>query len=167
MSVRVGINGFGRTGRAAFRAAHERGEDIEWVGINDVMEVDMAAHLLRYDSILGPFPGEVEATDSGIVVDGEEIRVLSERDPAALPWGELGIDISVVGYDDSPISAHPGISLSTIDQQGEVMGGRPSPTMTRWIKQPSPAGFPCATGRRRRRCPAPEASGSVRRSLRR
>jgi glyceraldehyde 3-phosphate dehydrogenase len=95
MSVRVGINGFGRIGRNVFRAAHERGADIEWLAVNDLVDPKTIAHLLRYDSTYGPFPGEVEATDSGLRVDGQEIRVLAERDPAALPWGELGADVVI------------------------------------------------------------------------
>jgi glyceraldehyde 3-phosphate dehydrogenase len=95
MSVRVGINGFGRIGRSTFRAAHEAGADIEWVAVNDLIDPKMLAHLLRYDSNYGPFQGEVEATGTGVRVDGKEIRVLGERDPAALPWGELGADVVI------------------------------------------------------------------------
>jgi glyceraldehyde 3-phosphate dehydrogenase len=95
MSVRVGINGFGRIGRNVFRAAHERGADIEWLAVNDLVDPKTIAHLLRYDSTYGPFPGEVEATDTGLRVDGKEIRVLAERDPAALPWGEIGADVVI------------------------------------------------------------------------
>ena len=95
MSVRVGINGFGRIGRNVFRAAYERGADIEWLAVNDLVEPRTIAHLLKYDSTYGPFPGKVHATDAGLVVDGNEIRVLAERDPAALPWEELGADIVI------------------------------------------------------------------------
>jgi glyceraldehyde 3-phosphate dehydrogenase len=95
MSVRVGINGFGRIGRNVFRAAHERGADIEWLAVNDLVDPKTIAHLLKYDSTYGPFPGEVEATDTGFRVDGNEIRVLGERDPAALPWGDLGADVVI------------------------------------------------------------------------
>ena len=95
MPLRAGINGFGRIGRNVFRAAHARGADIDWVGVNDITDTGTLAHLLRYDSILGPFPGEVEATESGLVVDGKELRVLAERDPAALPWGDLGAEVVV------------------------------------------------------------------------
>ena len=87
MSTRIGINGFGRTGRAMFRSAHEQGADLEWVGINDVMDVEMLAHLLRHDSVYGTFPGTVEVRGSAIVVDGVEIPVTAETDPANLPWG--------------------------------------------------------------------------------
>jgi glyceraldehyde 3-phosphate dehydrogenase (phosphorylating) len=93
MSVRVGINGFGRIGRNVFRAAYEQGADIEWLAVNDIVDVKTIAHLLRYDSTYGPFPGEVEETATGLVVDGKEIRVTAETDPAALPWGELGADV--------------------------------------------------------------------------
>src|SRR5881275_408255 len=95
MAVRVGINGFGRIGRNVFRAAHERGADIEWLAVNDLVDAQTIAHLLRYDSNYGPFPGKVDATDSGLRVDGNEIRVLAEWDPAALPWGELGADVVI------------------------------------------------------------------------
>src|SRR5947209_10482796 len=95
MPVRVGINGFGRIGRNVFRAAYERGADVEWVGINDLVDPPTIAHLLKYDSNYGPFPGGVEATDEGLRVDENEIRVLAERDPAALPWGDLGADVVI------------------------------------------------------------------------
>jgi glyceraldehyde 3-phosphate dehydrogenase len=95
MSVRVGINGFGRIGRNVFRAAHERNADIEWVGVNDLVDSRTLAHLLKYDSVYGPYPGTVEHTDDAIVVDGTEIKVLAERDPAALPWSDLGADVVI------------------------------------------------------------------------
>jgi glyceraldehyde 3-phosphate dehydrogenase len=95
MSVRVGINGFGRIGRNVFRAAYEQGADIEWLAVNDLVDPKTIAHLLKYDSTYGPFPGEVTATDTGVVVDGREVRVLAERDPGALPWGELGAEVVI------------------------------------------------------------------------
>jgi glyceraldehyde 3-phosphate dehydrogenase len=95
LAVRVGINGFGRIGRNVFRAAHEAGADIEWVGVNDLTDAKTLAHLLKYDSILGPYPGEVTATENGISVDGTEVRVLAERDPGDLPWGELGAEVVI------------------------------------------------------------------------
>jgi glyceraldehyde 3-phosphate dehydrogenase len=95
MAVRVGINGFGRIGRNVFRAAYERGADIEWLAVNDLVDPKTIAHLLKFDSNYGPFPGEVAATDAGFSVDGKEIRVLAERDPSALPWGELGADVVI------------------------------------------------------------------------
>ncbi len=95
MAVRVGINGFGRIGRNVFRASYERGADIEWLAVNDLVDPPTIAHLLKYDSNYGPFPGDVRATDGGFVVDGKEIRVMAERDPAALPWGELGADVVI------------------------------------------------------------------------
>src|SRR3954470_15667218 len=95
MALRVGINGFGRIGRNVFRAAHSRGADIDWVGVNDITDTETLAHLLKYDSILGPFPGEVEATDSGILLDGKELRVFAERDPADLPWSDVGADVVI------------------------------------------------------------------------
>jgi glyceraldehyde 3-phosphate dehydrogenase len=95
MAVKVGINGFGRIGRNVFRAAHASGADIDWVGVNDITDTKTLAHLLKYDSILGRFPGEVEATDTGLKVDGKELRVFSERDPAALPWSDVGADVVI------------------------------------------------------------------------
>jgi glyceraldehyde 3-phosphate dehydrogenase len=95
MPVRVGINGFGRIGRNVFRAAMETGADIEWVGVNDIADAATLAHLLRYDSNYGPYPGTVEHGDETITVDGHPIRVLAERDPADLPWGDLGADVVI------------------------------------------------------------------------
>jgi len=95
MAVRVGINGFGRIGRNVFRAAYEAGADIEWVAVNDIGDPKTFAHLLKYDSNYGPFPGSVEETSTGFRVDGTEIRFLSEKDPAALPWEELGADVVI------------------------------------------------------------------------
>ncbi len=95
MPVRVAINGFGRIGRNVFRAAYERGAEIEWVAVNDLIEPPTIAHLVKYDSNYGPFRGEVASTDSGLRVDDAEIRVLSERDPAELPWEELGVDVVI------------------------------------------------------------------------
>src|SRR5919198_3876292 len=95
MAVKVGINGFGRIGRNLFRAAHEAGPDLEFVAVNDVIDPEMIAHLLRYDTVLGRFPGQIDVTDGGISVDGNELRVLNEKDPAPLPWGDLGVDIAI------------------------------------------------------------------------
>jgi glyceraldehyde 3-phosphate dehydrogenase len=91
----VGINGFGRVGRAAFRAAYERELGLEWIGINDLADIEALAHLLKYDSVYGRFPGTVEAGDGVIRIDGTEIPVFSEPDPANLPWGELGAEIVI------------------------------------------------------------------------
>ncbi|MEY2441677.1 MAG: hypothetical protein QOJ46_1103 [bacterium] len=93
MPVRVGINGFGRIGRNVFRAAQAADADIEWVAVNDLTDNATLAHLLRYDSILGPYPGTVELNDNGLVVDGKEIIVKEESDPADLGWGDLGVDV--------------------------------------------------------------------------
>src|SRR5690348_15758113 len=95
MPVRGGINGFGRIGRNVFRAAQAKETDIEWVAVNDLTDSKTLAQLLKYDSLLGPYPGEVEASDSGILVDGKELKVLAERDPGALPWGDLGVDVVI------------------------------------------------------------------------
>ena len=98
MSTRIGINGFGRTGRAMFRSAHEQRADLEWVGINDVMDVEMLAHLLRHDSVYGPFSGTVEVRGTAIVVDGAEIPVTAETDPANLPWAVVGADVVITPW---------------------------------------------------------------------
>src|SRR5207342_2077828 len=95
MAVKVGINGFGRIGRNIFRAAHAAGADLEFVAVNDLVDPATMAHLLKYDSILGRFPGEVVAGEGAISVDGREVKMLSERDPAALPWGDLGVDVVI------------------------------------------------------------------------
>jgi glyceraldehyde 3-phosphate dehydrogenase len=93
MTVRVGINGFGRIGRQSLKALIERTPDVEVVAVNDLVETSMNALLFKYDSTYGRYDGTVEATDDAIVIDGREIKVLKEKDPAALPWGELGVDI--------------------------------------------------------------------------
>ncbi|HZL54597.1 MAG TPA: type I glyceraldehyde-3-phosphate dehydrogenase [Solirubrobacteraceae bacterium] len=95
MAVRVGINGFGRIGRNVFRAAAAVDADIEWVAVNDLTDASTLAQLLRYDSTLGRYPGTVEVDGSDLVVDGRKLVVLAERDPAALPWGELGADVVI------------------------------------------------------------------------
>ncbi|MGW6916189.1 type I glyceraldehyde-3-phosphate dehydrogenase [Kitasatospora sp. NPDC054939] len=95
MTIRVGINGFGRIGRNFFRAVQAQGADIEIVGVNDLTDTKTLAHLLKYDSILGTFPGEVSHTENSITVDGKTFKVIAERDPANLPWGELGVDIVI------------------------------------------------------------------------
>ena len=95
MPVRVGINGFGRIGRNVFRAAQAAGADIDWVAVNDLTDNDTLAHLLKYDSILGPYKGSVELSGDGLRVDGKDLKVLAERDPANLPWGDLGVDVVI------------------------------------------------------------------------
>jgi glyceraldehyde 3-phosphate dehydrogenase len=95
MSIRVGVNGFGRIGRNFFRAVKKQGADIEIVAANDLGSVAMMAHLLKFDSVLGQLPYDVHASDDGIVVDGQTIKILAERDPKALPWDDLGVDVVV------------------------------------------------------------------------
>ncbi|HSJ51790.1 MAG TPA: type I glyceraldehyde-3-phosphate dehydrogenase [Actinomycetota bacterium] len=95
MSVKVGINGFGRIGRNFFRAAKQRGADFDFVAVNDITDAKTLAHLLKYDSVLGTFDRSVQAGESAIVVDGDELRVLAVRDPAELPWKELGAQIVI------------------------------------------------------------------------
>jgi glyceraldehyde 3-phosphate dehydrogenase len=95
MAVKVGINGFGRIGRNVFRAAHAANADLEFVAVNDLVDTETMAHLLKYDSILGRFPAKVEVEGDSIMIDGTELKVLSERDPAALGWGDLGVDVVI------------------------------------------------------------------------
>jgi len=95
MTVRVGINGFGRIGRQSLRALIERAPDVEVVAVNDIVDVAMNAHLFKHDSTYGAYPGTVSHTDDSIVVDGREIKVLKELDPANLPWKALGVDIVI------------------------------------------------------------------------
>lgn len=93
MPVRVGINGFGRIGRNFFRAQQQLGADVQIVAVNDLGDAKTMAHLLKFDSVLGPFPGEVSLGEGVINAGGESMKMLSERDPAALPWGELGVEV--------------------------------------------------------------------------
>lgn len=95
MAVKVGINGFGRIGRNVFRAAYEKHADIEIVGLNDLVDPKTVAHLLKYDSTFGRFDGTVEAADGAIIVNGRTIRLFSERDPAALAWGDVGAEVVI------------------------------------------------------------------------
>jgi glyceraldehyde 3-phosphate dehydrogenase len=94
-AVKVGINGFGRIGRNLFRAAYESGSELDIVAVNDITDAGTLAHLLAYDSILGRFPGRVEAADDAIRIDDDEVAVLAERDPGALPWSELGVEVVI------------------------------------------------------------------------
>ncbi len=93
MAVRVGINGFGRIGRQSLKALIERTPDVEVVAVNDLVETSLNALLFKHDSTYGAYPGTVDHTDDALIIDGREIRVLKEKDPAALPWGDLGVDI--------------------------------------------------------------------------
>jgi glyceraldehyde 3-phosphate dehydrogenase len=95
MTVRVGINGFGRIGRNFFRAAREQGADIDFVAVNDLGSLDTMAHLLKYDSVMGTLPDKIAATKGGIKVGNDVLKVLSERNPADLPWGDLGVDVVI------------------------------------------------------------------------
>ena len=95
MAVKVGINGFGRIGRNVFRAAKAANADIDFVAVNDLVDTATMANLLKYDSILGRYPGGVEVDGDTIVAGGDEVKVLSERDPAQLPWGDLGVDVVI------------------------------------------------------------------------
>ena len=96
MTIKVGINGFGRIGRNFYRAIVASGADIEIVGVNDLTDNHTLAHLLKYDTVLGRFPLSVDYDDENIIVDGKKIRALAERNPADLPWAELGADITAI-----------------------------------------------------------------------
>jgi len=95
MVIKVGINGFGRIGRLVFRASREKAKNIQVVAINDLFAPDILAHLLKYDSVHGKYPGSVDSKEDSIVVDGDEIKVFKEKDPSNLPWKELGVDIVI------------------------------------------------------------------------
>ena len=93
MGVKIGINGFGRIGRVIMRAAQCIGADLDFVAVNDLTDAQTLAHLLKYDSVHGPFPGEVQVKDDAILVNGKEIKVLAVKDPAQLPWKDLGVEV--------------------------------------------------------------------------
>ncbi|RPI27009.1 MAG: type I glyceraldehyde-3-phosphate dehydrogenase, partial [Actinomycetota bacterium] len=95
MTVRVGINGFGRIGRLVVRAALREGADVEFVGVNDLTDARTLAHLFKYDSVHGVFQGTVEAADDALVIDGKRVRVTAETDPANLPWADLGAEVVI------------------------------------------------------------------------
>jgi glyceraldehyde 3-phosphate dehydrogenase len=95
MTVKVGINGFGRIGRNFFRAVRHTGADVDFVGVNDITDAKTLAHLLKYDSVLGRLDADVTVSENGLSVDGDELRVFAERDPAQLPWKELGAEIVI------------------------------------------------------------------------
>ena len=95
MAIKVAINGFGRIGRNFFRAAKTNGAGFDMVAVNDLTNAETLAHLLKYDSVHGTYPGSIEIVDGDLIVDGDRFKVLSERDPAALPWGDLGVDVVI------------------------------------------------------------------------
>jgi glyceraldehyde 3-phosphate dehydrogenase len=125
MPVRVGINGFGRIGRNVLRAGLAKQTDIEWVAVNDITDNETLGHLFRYDSILGPYPGSVEIGEGGLTVDGKEIKVLAERDPANLPWNDLGVDVVLestgffTGRDDAAKHLEAGAKKVVISAPGK------------------------------------------------
>src|SRR5512142_2292233 len=95
MTVRVGINGFGRIGRQSLKAIIERAPDVEVVAVNDLVDTKLNALLFKHDSTYGAYPGTVDHTEDTLIIDGREIKVLKEKDPAALPWGDLGVDLVI------------------------------------------------------------------------
>ena len=116
MTVRVGINGFGRIGRNFFRAAKAKGADIDFVAVNDLGSVDVMAHLLARDSVVGAYPGTIDVVDGGIDVDGDTLQIVSHRDPAEIPWGDLGVDVVVEAT---------GIFTDRDDAAAHLAGGAP------------------------------------------
>ena len=105
MPVRIGINGFGRVGRPVYKAIRERYDrDIDVVAVNDIGRIKIMAHLLKYHTSYGRFPGEVVAREDGLVAGGDEVKVLSERDPARLPWGKLGVDMVIESTGEGRLS---------------------------------------------------------------
>ncbi|UUY01699.1 type I glyceraldehyde-3-phosphate dehydrogenase [Svornostia abyssi] len=118
MPVKVGINGFGRIGRNVFRAAKAANADIDFVAVNDLTDNKTLGHLVKYDSILGPYPGTVEVTDEGLVVDGDTIKVFEERDPANIDWASLGVEVVIesTGFftDANQAKAHLGGSVEKV-----------------------------------------------------
>src|ERR687894_782147 len=124
MALKAGINGFGRIGRNVFRAGRAQGADIDWVGVNDLTDPRTLAHLLKYDSILGPFPGEIDYTDDALIVDGDELKVFAERDPAALPWADAGADVVIesTGLFTKKAGAAKAIGLVIPELDGKLNG---------------------------------------------
>jgi len=116
MSIRVGINGFGRIGRNFFRAAKQQGADIDFVAVNDLGSLETMAHLLKYDSVMGKLPYDIKAVEGGISVDGDTLKVLAEREPANLPWGDLGVDVVIEST---------GFFTSKEKASGHLEGGAP------------------------------------------
>ncbi len=129
MTIRVGINGFGRIGRMAMRAIHRDFPDMEVVAINDLLEPDYLAYLLRYDSVHGRFDGDVRADGDGLVVDGREVRVTAERDPAQLAWDKVGVDV---------VLECTGLFLTEDKAQGHLDAGAPKVVMSAPSKDATP-----------------------------
>ena len=128
MAIRVGINGFGRIGRLVFRAALDK--DIEVVGINDLTDAKTLAHLLKWDSVHGRFPGEVEAADGAIVVNGTKIPVMAERAPEKLPWSDLGAKIVVESTGVFQDKAGAGKHLTAGAERVIITAPSPDPDVT-------------------------------------
>ncbi|NBU30514.1 MAG: type I glyceraldehyde-3-phosphate dehydrogenase, partial [Actinobacteria bacterium] len=125
MTVRVGINGFGRIGRNFYRALVAGGADVQVVAVNDLTDNATLAHLLKYDSILGRFPGEVTFTEDTITAGTHTMKTLAQRDPAALPWGELGVDIVIESTGHFVDAAGAGLHLTAGAKRdlGSLKGG--------------------------------------------
>ena len=131
MSVKIGINGFGRIGRNYFRAALAKGSDLEIVAVNDLTDNKTLAHLLKYDSITGRLDATVELDGDNIIVNGKPIKVLEERDPANLPWGELGVDIVIESTGRFTKSDDARKHIDRRRQEGHRLGSRHRATTSR------------------------------------
>src|SRR3954462_2307220 len=117
MAVRVGINGFGRIGRQSLKAIIERTSNVEVVAVNDLVDTEMNALLFRYDSTYGRYPGTVEHTDDSLIVDGREIKVFKEKDPAAIKWGDLGVDIVIESTGLFTDATRPGLTSRVVQRR--------------------------------------------------
>jgi len=129
MAVKVGINGFGRIGRLVFRAMCERGDAFDVAAINDLADADMMAHLLKYDSTQGRFPGTVETKGESLIVDGKKIKVLTEKDPGKLPWGDLGVVVAMEAtgvFRDNKSDTKPGYDSHLDAGAGKVVISAPT-----------------------------------------
>ena len=136
MAVRVAINGFGRVGRSALRAAHEHDIDIEVVAINDLVEPTMLANLLKYDSVYGRFPGQVTAENDGITIDGSHVRALAETDPRTLPWRELDVDVVIESTGRFRTRAAAAQHLRSGRPEGDHLGARQGRRAARRDRRP-------------------------------
>jgi len=135
MAVKVGINGFGRIGRQVLKAIKElHGNELEVVGINDLFDVKTNAHLFKYDSTYGKYPGTVEIDGNDLVVDGKKIKVFAEKDPGKLPWKDLGVDLVTSGYAGGGASVWAGTGFGC-PMRSEIRAAQ--------RRRPSLAGKPC------------------------
>ena len=139
MAIKVAINGFGRIGRLAFRAMKERTPDAQVIAINDITDAQTNATLLKYDSNYGRYPGTIELTDGDLVVDGQRIKVFAEKDPAKLPWKDLGIDVVIeatgIFTDSAKASAHVQAGAKKVIVTAPLKGGDEAPTIVLGVNE--------------------------------